>query len=77
MTREDIIWLARRGGLTGLMETVLIDYLERFAATVAKAEREACAQVCDKRAAWWPMGSDEQGEAEDCAYAIRTRGVKG
>ena len=38
------------------------------------AEREACAKVCDERAAAHPMGSDEQCEAEDCADAIRARG---
>jgi hypothetical protein len=38
------------------------------------AEREACAKVCDERAAAHPMGSDEQCEAEDCAAAIRARG---
>jgi hypothetical protein len=37
------------------------------------AEREACAKVCDERAAVHPMGSDEQCEAEDCAAAIRAR----
>ena len=38
------------------------------------AEREACAKVCDERAATAPIGSDEQCEAEDCAAAIRARG---
>jgi orotate phosphoribosyltransferase-like protein len=37
------------------------------------AEREACAKVCDERAATHPIGSDEQCEAEDCAAAIRAR----
>ncbi len=40
----------------------------------AAAEREACAKVCDERAATAPIGSDEQCEAEDCAAAIRARG---
>ena len=40
-----------------------------------KQEREACAKVCDERAAKAPMGSDEQCEAEDCAAAIRARGT--
>jgi hypothetical protein len=48
--------------------------LTRFAALVAATEREACAKVCDERAAAHPMGSDEQCEAEDCAAAIRARG---
>jgi hypothetical protein len=38
MTRDEIIWLARHSGLTGLTESGLIDYLERFAATVADVE---------------------------------------
>ena len=38
------------------------------------AEREACAKVCDERAATAPIGSDEQCEAEDCAAAIRAKG---
>lgn len=69
MTREEIIWLARQAGLTGLMEGGIIDSLERFAATVADveranvtlaafqvaerqiaAEREACAQICEREA---------------------------
>jgi hypothetical protein len=46
MTRDDIIRMAREAHL------VMYDYdhpsLERFAALVAAAEREACAKVCDK-----------------------------
>lgn len=38
-------------------------------------EREMCAKVCDERAASAPIGSDEQCEAEDCAFAIRERGA--
>jgi hypothetical protein len=74
MNREDIIKMAREAGLSGMMEGGLIDYFERFAALVAAAEREACAVVCDERAASAPLGSDEQCEAEDCAAAIRARG---
>jgi len=40
-----------------------------------EAEREACAKMCDERAANAPIGSDEQCEAEDCAFAIRERGA--
>jgi hypothetical protein len=74
MTRDDIIRLARDAGLTGLVEADVIENFEHFAALVAEAEREACAKVCDERASKAPMGSDEQCEAEDCAYAIRARG---
>ena len=76
MTREEIKRLAREAevpvGITGGNPTW--EQIERFVALVAAAEREACARVCDERAAFWPIGSDEQCEAEDCAYRIRTRG---
>ena len=49
------------------------DVLERFAALVAAAEREACAKVCED--------IDTEYEGEDvlatwCADAIRARGEK-
>jgi hypothetical protein len=47
MTRDEIIRMAREAGgsLGGFGGTV--SELERFAALVAAAEREACAKVCD------------------------------
>ena len=84
MDREEIIRMAREAGLrvgTNLSGVVLvgspaeiglahltIKELERFAALVAAAEREACAKVCD--------GMDHDGVmiAADCAAAIRARG---
>lgn len=71
MKRAEIIRLAVEADLYSSF--VSFTALERFAALVSAAERKACAEICDERAAWWPMGSDERGEAEDCAYAIRTR----
>ena len=51
MTREDIILMADASGLSlygmGKDREQFIDYLERFAALVASAEREACAKVCE------------------------------
>ena len=59
MTHDDIIRMAREAGLGaslthGISEPVVWieftdwhDEVERFAALVAAAEREACAQVCD------------------------------
>jgi hypothetical protein len=41
--------------------------IERFAALVAAAEREACAKVCDAEAT-------VEGIAQKCATAIRARG---
>jgi hypothetical protein len=64
MNREDIIRMALAG------EQPLKDRIEYAIAL----EREACAKVCDERAASAPIGSDEQCEAEDCAAAIRARG---
>jgi hypothetical protein len=46
MNKEDIIRMARESGLLPNYE-VYEDDLERFAALVAAAEREACAQMVD------------------------------
>ena len=62
MNREDIVRMAKNSGL--FVELVLerdLDWLERFAALVASAEREACAKQLDA------LGCDH------CANAIRTR----
>jgi len=68
MTREDIIRMAREAHL------VMYDYdhpsLERFAALVAAAEREACAKVCDEFAARDKFSNYYQVAAN----AIRERG---
>ena len=59
MNREDIIQIATKSWLTEYGRTLLlrgfdieinIEELERFAALVAAAEREACAKVCDEMA---------------------------
>ena len=41
--------------------------------TEVAEEREACARVCDKRAADYQMGFEEKYEAQACAYDIRAR----
>jgi hypothetical protein len=85
MTRDDIIRMARKAGLTvatnisGVMLVgspstpgiahIDIDEMQRFANLVAAAEREACAKIADE------VGDDD----EDChawaaADAIRARG---
>ena len=75
---EEELFRAWRGSsLSEMIAAVhaMDDALEEDRLTAAVlAEREACAQVCDERAAKSPMGSDEQCEAEDCAAAIRARG---
>ena len=59
MNREEIIGIATKSWLTEYGRTLLlrgfdieinIEELERFAALVAAAEREACAKVCDEMA---------------------------
>jgi hypothetical protein len=63
MNRDDIIRMAREAGFDVAPDEW--HWLERFAALVAAAEREACAKVCEEpgwNAANW------------CATQIRARG---
>jgi hypothetical protein len=63
MTKEDVIRMAREAGeAEGMAEFVFHPVIERFAALVASAEREACAKQLDA------LGCDH------CATAIRARG---
>jgi uncharacterized membrane protein (Fun14 family) len=66
MNREDIIRIAGEAGLSlaWISEKGVIQWeqLERFAALVAAAEREACAKVCEHQPHW-----------VSCAAAIRAR----
>lgn len=51
-----------------------IEALERFAALVAAAEREACATVCDHEFSQWIDKTDDGAVAvKNCATAIRAR----
>ncbi len=87
MTRDDIIKLALEAEATEIGHKppafhFYLSNLERFAALVAAAEREACARVCEELelksadgewgtyVAGWSDGTD------DCAAAIRARGEK-
>jgi hypothetical protein len=61
MNREDIIRMAQEaGGFLGEVPRgdawmfAKEEHLERFAALVASAEREACAKVCDDHCGWTP-----------------------
>lgn len=81
MTRDDIIRMAREAGWKDL-PTVRLAFagfnLERFAVSVAAAEREACAKVCIEIEQSEPL-SDRIGWEHgtvDCAEAIRARGNK-
>ena len=67
MTRDDVIKLAREVGDD--VEHTLpsdLDFLERFAALVAAAERDACAEIADEY--------EYQLVAGSCARDIRARG---
>jgi hypothetical protein len=77
MTRDDIIKLARKAGIAkhGLGWTCWDGQLERFAALVAAAEREACAKVCDDKAKETFSGQC-QVWGDYFARAIRARGEK-
>ena len=47
MNREDIIRMAQEAGFRVNTTESLLEELERFAALVASAEREACANLVD------------------------------
>jgi predicted Zn-dependent protease len=75
MTREDIIKMAREAGFDphDMSDdfTCNLEDIERFAALVAAAEREACAKMCDVLAVHPEYASDITKVA---AQAIRARG---
>ena len=47
MTRDDVIRMAREAGMLAPQYRDHIEQLERFAALVAAAEREACVELCE------------------------------
>jgi len=76
MTRDDIIRMAQEAGFevdenhdVWVTDGYWLRELERFAALVAAAEREACAKVCEQ----YETGRPEY-HAETLARAIRARG---
>ena len=84
--REEIIRMAREAGIEidaweplyeGDLEGFRVcefthEELERFAALVAAAEREACARVCDVLGN--KLGMGREPDPNDCAASIRARG---
>lgn len=82
MTREEIVQMARESGMVPqsyeprIVDVLALQTLERFAALVAAAEREACAKVCD--ATYYQHIGPQFGEVRHgiaaCAAAIRARG---
>ena len=90
LNRDDIIRMAREAGLeqtvsiapdgsSRIVSCPPIEPLERFANLVAAAEREACAKVCDEKAAaeyaTGKVDHNEMGWTQSCAIAIRARGL--
>jgi hypothetical protein len=77
MTKEEVIRMAREAGFewsdqglyTNERDGVCHEELERFAALVTAAEREACAKVVEQT----PWSNWFQS---DCAAAIRARGTE-
>lgn len=69
MTRDEIIRMAREVGMQGMLTDVVttLDELEKFAALIVAAEREACAKVADEH---WVFGMSSAYMAD----AIRARG---
>jgi len=94
MTRDDIIRMAREAGFNQILATntgadvwiddgFYVEEMERFAALVAAAEREACAEMCERRKSLYWMEFDKTGSdadraaaiaSEECSDAIRARG---
>jgi len=78
MNREDMIRMAKEAGWQYAHGESGYEPLWEFAALVASAEREACAEICDGFYLSW---IDIQGRyefmgegASECAGAIRARG---
>ena len=84
MTRAEVIRMAREAGVySGANEMVFSASLERFAALVAAAEREACAKVCEDEAAEFRFQKEgcrdarydwKEDAAMECSLAIRKQG---
>lgn len=69
MNRDEIIRMALEAGFTQGDLADFSDLIVHFAALVAAAEREACADIADQHASI-------EGIAQSIAAAIRARGEK-
>jgi hypothetical protein len=70
MTREDIVRMAKEAGMESFNICVELD---DFAALVASAEREACAEVCKKHADVYAMLEQNPTAKSAWAACIDTR----
>jgi hypothetical protein len=83
MTKDDMIRMAREAGWEYADGDRGFEPLWAFANSVAAAEREACAQLCDEAAKDWDLNAwdDDADEkyghkasaCEECAETIRAR----
>jgi hypothetical protein len=89
MNREDIIRMAREAGffiqqneiysMSTQSDQELTEWIERFAALVASAEREACAEICKKHADFYaglepsPIAQSAWAACVDNRDTIRAR----
>ena len=79
MNREDIIRMAREADFKANVNepyNVTNEWVFRFAALVASAEREACAKVCETYDQREMFNDEDMAVANSCAEAIRARGDK-
>jgi hypothetical protein len=81
MTRDDIIRMAKEAGYGLSLSDMHAPALERFAALVAAAEREACAGICEEQQNAVVKNHPARIEfdsnnfmAKKCAAAIRAMG---
>ena len=78
LDKDNIIKMAQEAGFATSWTEAAGEALERFAALVAAAEREACAKVCDEKVdAEYKTGKVDHNEmawTQACAIAIRARG---
>lgn len=78
MTQDDILRMAREAGfvLASNATGEAMGRFSRFAALVAAAEREACAQVCVEISKDYWMGDAQFEAATRCLNTIRARNTK-
>jgi hypothetical protein len=77
MTKDEILSMASQAGIVALGDVhIELEELERFAALVAKNERNACAKVLTENAAQCTKGSMNEYILTSNAQAILVRGDK-
>jgi phosphoenolpyruvate synthase/pyruvate phosphate dikinase len=77
MNTDEIIRMAQEAGIFTpdlMCVTVTLDMVERFAALVAAAEREACVDLCILTEQMCKAVGLPTSSVEACAEAIRARG---